>query len=61
MIDENGGALFSPFSERDCEEAIEKVLESNIEKNGKYNIEKVKLFEIGEIKEQLGKIYFNKD
>ncbi len=56
LIDENGGALFSPHSVFECKEAIEKVLSKDMKNLGTYNLEKIRDFSLVKINEQMDEI-----
>ncbi len=57
LVDEKGGALFDPYSVKECKEAIEKVLDSDLKAMGRYNSEKVKMFELDKVCEIMKDIY----
>jgi hypothetical protein len=42
LVDENGGALFDPYSIEDCKAAIEKVISKDMICIGKNNRKKIK-------------------
>ncbi len=58
LIDEFGGLTFNPNDIDACVEAVDKVIKSDNSSFGKYNIEKIKDFEISVVIEMMRKIYF---
>ena len=57
LIDENGGVLFDPNSLEKCEEAINLILKSDLEKMSGYNTEKIKMFSSETVNEIMLDIY----
>jgi glycosyltransferase involved in cell wall biosynthesis len=57
LIDENGGALFNPYSVNECREAIQRVVNADRGKMGNYNKEKVKKFVLEGVLEKIDRIY----
>lgn len=57
LIDENGGALFSPKSLEDCRSAVKSILTSDMDKLGRYNRNKIQSFRIDTILPQMKQIY----
>lgn len=57
LVDENGGALFSPQNRTECKKAIEKILDSDRAQKGKFNVEKSKQFSSDFINEKMMKLY----
>lgn len=58
LIDDKGGALFDPHCEHSCAKAILKVMESNIQKIGKYNSDKAKNFSVLSVIDKMERVYF---
>ncbi len=58
LIDENGGALFDPYSIKDCKEALQKVLSSEKSNLSAYNLEKIKKFSLVKVNEKMNDIIF---
>lgn len=59
-VDENGiggGMLFDPHSIKECREGLKKLLTLDMKKIGEYNNEKIKLFALESVNEQMSKIY----
>lgn len=44
-----GGTMFDPHSIESCRQAVEKLLESDLEQAGNYNLNKIKDFEVGRV------------
>lgn len=61
LIDENGGALFNPYSVDDCKSAVENVLKRDFDSMGKYNQSKIKNFDINIVEKMMKSIYFQKE
>lgn len=57
LIDKNGGALFNPYSVSECKVAIQTVINSDREKMGRYNKEKVKKFSLDIVLRKIDEIY----
>ena len=57
LIDENGGALFDPFSVEDCARAISDLLDDNISEKSEYNVNKVQQFSLGTVMAKMDEIY----
>lgn len=57
LLDENGGSLFDPYSESSCKEAIEKILNSDLQKMGTYNLDNVKKYSTDTINQIMKAIY----
>ncbi|MDO5415017.1 MAG: glycosyltransferase family 4 protein, partial [Bacillota bacterium] len=57
LIDENGGVSFNPASVKECKDAIEKILVSDVETMGKYNKRKVKNFTTNVVLDEMKRIY----
>lgn len=57
MVDEDGGAFFDPSSVKEGKKAIEKVVNSDVKAMGRYNSEKVKMFELDKVCEIMKDIY----
>lgn len=53
LVDENGGILFEPSDMDSCKLAIEKILLSNLQQLGSYNLEKVNKFSTKQVNEQM--------
>lgn len=59
-VDENGiggGMFFDPHSVKECREGLKKLLTLDMKKIGEYNNEKIKLFALESVNEQMSKIY----
>lgn len=59
LVDENGGALFNPYSVDECMRGIEQILSRNIEAMGVYNRNKIKHFGKTVVKEAMTNTYEN--
>lgn len=57
LVDENGGALFDPYSIEICKSAIAKVSKENRIKMKFYNKEKIQKFGLDIVKRKMDKIY----
>lgn len=57
LIDENGGALFDPYSVDDCLEAVKKLLASDMELCGEYNRDKIKHYGSSVVEKAISKVY----
>ena len=57
LIDEDGGALFDPYSIDECKNAIYTVLKSDCQQMCKYNSEKVKTMSVEKINIQMKEFY----
>ena len=57
LVDENGGVLFDPHSIEDCKNAINIILNKDIDKMGCYNAKKIKNFGIDKIIEIMKGLY----
>ncbi len=57
LIDEQGGTLFASGDKDSCREAIIKLLDSDCQKLGSYNREKIKPFFIDSVLEEMRSIY----
>ena len=57
LIDDKGGELFNPADKIECARAIEKVLNSDIFSMKKYNLDKIKNFDINIVKSKMIEIY----
>ncbi len=57
LIDQNGGALFSPKSVEECKAAIVSVLSSDLVSMGAHNAECVKGYDIQTVTQRLKQIY----
>ena len=56
LIDEDGGVLFDPANIVDCRKAIQRLLSSDMEKMGSYNLGKIKKFSIETVNGQMTEI-----
>lgn len=56
LTDENGGALFDPYSISDCRAAIERVLNSDRKKSGDYNLKRISSFSLEKVNDKMMKI-----
>lgn len=57
LVDEEGGVLFNPKQVKDCQRAIEQVIHSDFKKLGKYNMQRIREFEIGNVNKMMLEIY----
>ena len=57
LIDENGGALFDPYSVEDCASKVKSLLISDLEALGSYNQNKVQNFSIDIVNDRMKEIY----
>ncbi len=57
LIDDQGGALFDPFSEVACANAIRTTLQQDLMEKGKYNSRKIKNFSSSTVNLQMERIY----
>ena len=57
LIDEEGGVTFAPYSVDECRAAIQKVIESDRDRMGKHNREKIKEFSTENILKKMDEIY----
>jgi len=56
LIDNNGGALFDPYSAEDCRTAIEHIISSDIKTLGTHNSVKIQEFSLDAVNEKLSQI-----
>lgn len=57
LIDEEGGVLFDPKSEKEALDAISSILKKDYQKMGNYNQQKSKAFDISVVSNLMEKIY----
>lgn len=57
LINENGGALFNPYSVEKCKEAVLKIMDRDRRKMGEYNWKKVQDFATKVVLEKMYRIY----
>lgn len=57
LIDDGGGALFSPYCVDDCAKALTHILESDRAKAGEYNKNKIKSFGLSPVLQELERLY----
>lgn len=57
LIDEQGGALFDPASEKSCAEVIKKMLQQDLPSKGQYNMQKIQNFSSDTVNLQMKRIY----
>lgn len=57
LIDENGGELFNPYSVKECEEKIQKFLDTDLCSKGQYNTNKIKQFALEVVNGRMKHIY----
>lgn len=57
LINENGGALFDPHSVENCKNAIQMLLDKDLQKIGEHNVYSIKFFDLDNVNEILGELY----
>ena len=59
LIDENGGVLFDPHSVEDCIDAINIIMNKDMDGMGSYNLNKINKFEIVSVNNMMRELYIH--
>ncbi len=57
LIDKNGGELFDPHDIEDIKQALQRMMKRNLEETGRYNVQKVKDYNVTNVREKVKEIY----
>ena len=57
LIDEGGGVFFDPYSEEECKDAIQQVMDCDYKELGAYNQQKIKPFALNSVLKEMYGLY----